>query len=81
MAAILSSVGMGLTLRKLTKNITATATGKKLLLVNLLVSATASGCANFCNTLCMRYTEINKGINVYSDIDMKKNEGISVKCA
>ena len=69
-AAISSSIFVGLSLRKLTAGMTKTATGKKLLLLNLLVGASASGCANFCNTICMRYTEIEKGITVYSDENM-----------
>jgi hypothetical protein len=68
-------------MRKLTANMTKTATGKKLLLLNLLVGASASGSANFCNTLCMRYTEIAKGITVYTDDDLTKEAGVSSKCA
>jgi hypothetical protein len=45
------------------------------------VSAGASASANFCNTLFMRYTEINKGISVYEDPDMRKEIGISNKAA
>ena len=56
-------------------------TGKKLLLINFGVSAAASMSANFCNSLCMRYPEIKKGIEVYSDVDLKTPAGISQKCA
>ena len=76
-----SSIGMGLTLRKLTASMTKGATGNKLLLMNLFVSVVASGCANFANTLCMRYTEITKGISVYEDKELKKEIGISNKWA
>lgn len=61
-AAISSSITVAVTLRKMTAKMTATATGKKLLLLNCLVGATAGGCASFCNTMCMRYAEIEKGI-------------------
>ena len=80
-AAISSSIFVGLSLRKLTANMTKGATGKKLLLLNLLVGASASGSANFCNTLCMRYTEIAKGITVFSDEKLSQEVGISSKCA
>lgn len=66
-AAIGSSVSVALGLRRLTAGITKTATGKKLLLINTFVGATASGTASFCNTLFMRYAEIEKGIMCYED--------------
>jgi hypothetical protein len=55
-------------MRKATAPIAASATGKKLLLINTIVSATAGGCASFCNTAFMRKAEVDKGIEVYSDI-------------
>jgi len=80
-AAIGSSITVASGLRKLTANATRTATGKKLLLLNTLVGATAGGCASFCNTLCMRYAEIEKGIDIASDSECEKTVGISKICA
>ena len=80
-AAITSSIVVGLSLRKMTAGMTATATGKKLLLLNVLVGASASGSANFCNTMCMRYTEIKSGITVYSDDELTNKAGVSKACA
>jgi len=74
---MVSSIGLGLTLRKMTSGLTKGATGNKLLLLNFFVAAAASGSANFFNGLCMRYTEINKGISVYSDPDMNEEIGVS----
>lgn len=80
-AATGASVGMGVTLRKLTAPLTKTASGKKLFFLNFLVGATASGTAGFCNTLCMRYVEIRKGIDVYEDEALTKKAGVSQKAA
>ena len=64
-------------LRKMTANMTKGAAGNKMLFYNLLVGATASGAANFCNTMSMRYAEISKGINIYEDPDLNKFIGVS----
>ena len=56
-AAVASSLTVAVSLRKLTEGITKTATGKKLIIVNTLVGATAGGCASFCNTFFMRRAE------------------------
>jgi hypothetical protein len=76
-----SAVGSALTvavgLRKLTGGMTKTATGKKLLLINTFVGATAGGCASFCNTYCMRMAETEKGIDVFSDEELEKKAGVS----
>ena len=66
-AAVVSSVGLSLIMRKLTEKQIAKATGKKFLLINLLVNASAAGAANWCNTMCMRHCEMKKGIKIYSD--------------
>ena len=65
-----ASIGMGLGLRKLTSGMTKKATGNKLLLLNLMVSATAVGTASFMNSVSMRYTEIKRGITVYGNKDL-----------
>jgi len=80
-AAIGSSITVASGLRKLTATATKTAKGKQLLLLNTLVGATAGGCASFCNTLCMRYAEIEKGIDVASDSECEKTVGVSKICA
>lgn len=80
-AASVSSVGMGLGLRKLTSGLTKGASGKKLFFLNFIVGASASGTANFFNTLCMRYVEISKGITVYKDEETTVPAGISKKAA
>jgi len=80
-AASISSVGMGVTLRKLTAGITSRSTGMKLFFINFIVSAFSSGTAGFCNSLCMRYPEITKGIKVYSDPNLENYVGISKKSA
>ncbi len=68
-------------MRKLTAGMIVGISGKKLLLINFAVSAAASMSANFCNSLCMRYPEIEKGIEVFSDEELKVPAGISQKCA
>lgn len=80
-AAIGSSVGVALTLRFLTQGITKRATGTKLLLLNTIVGGSAGACASFCNTMCMRYAEIEKGIDVCEDENLEKKLGISKVCA
>lgn len=67
LVALSASVSIGLGLRKLLAPITASASGKKLLLLNSLVGSVASGTANFCNTISMRYKEIGQGIDIYKD--------------
>ena len=52
-------------------------TGGKLILMNALVSAVASGSANFMNTYAMRYKEVETGISVYADDDLSNKIGIS----
>lgn len=64
-AALVSSLGIGLGMRKLTANMMKGATGNKFLAINFLVNASAAGGANFFNTLCMRYPEMDRGIKIY----------------
>ena len=68
-------------LRIVTAGATKRATGTKLLMLNCLVGSSAGACASFCNTMCMRYAEIEKGIDVCEDADLKKKIGISKVCA
>jgi len=77
LAAVSSSIFVGVTLRKLTAGLTKTATGKRLLLLNTLVGCTAGACASFCNTSCMRRAEVDKGISVYQNEDLDQHAGIS----
>ena len=79
--ALTSSIGIGLSLRKMTAGLAARSSGSKLLLLNFLVSFAAGGSAGFCNTLAMRYTEIEKGIKAFSDSDLKHELGRSKQCA
>ena len=76
-AAISSSLTVAISMRKLTSGMTATATGKKLLLLNTLVGCTAGSSAAFCNTYAMRTAEIKKGIEVFADEKLSENAGIS----
>ena len=68
-------------LRIMTAGATKRASGNKLLVLNALVGSTAGGCASFCNTMSMRYAEIEKGIEVCEDGELKKKIGISKVCA
>lgn len=69
-AAVGSSVTVAITLRKLCSSLTAKATGTKLTLLNAIIGATATGAASFLNTVSMRKTEMERGIDVYSDQEM-----------
>lgn len=80
-AAVGSSVSVAMLLRMITAGATRRASGTKLLLLNTLVGSTAGGCASFCNTMCMRYAEIEKGIEICEDGELKKKIGISKACA
>lgn len=76
-AAISSSLFVALSLRMMTAGITARSKGMKLLAINTFVGGTAGGCASFCNTYAMRQAEIQKGIEVFSDPELKKSAGVS----
>lgn len=58
-ASVSSSLLVAITLRKLTQNLTRTATGTKLILLNTLVGSLASASAGFCNTTLMRKPEVD----------------------
>ena len=66
-AAVSSAVMVGLGMRKITEPYIKTASGRKLLVLNTFVAATANSAASFCNTSFMRRAEVQKGINVCSD--------------
>lgn len=66
-AAVGSSVSVALFLRKAFSGLTRNVTGSKLILINSLVAAMASGTANFFNTFCMRQAEMKNGIEIFSD--------------
>lgn len=72
---------MALLLRKLFANVSRSVTGSKLILVNSLIAAMASGTAGFLNTFCMRKVEMNNGIEVFSDEQLSEKVGISKVCA
>jgi hypothetical protein len=80
-AALASSVGVGLGLRKATMGMMKGVSGSKLLFINFVVSCSASMTANFFNSMCMRYPEIDRGITVYSDKEQKHPVGVSKVCA
>jgi hypothetical protein len=71
LAAVSSAITVGVGFRLLTSGLTKTATGKKLLILNTLVGASASAAANFCNTTFMRKAEVDKGILVYNDEELQ----------
>ena len=67
-AAVGSAILVASGLRKITAPMTKSATGKKLMLLNTFVAASASGCASFCNTAFMRKAEDGKSIVVFSGL-------------
>jgi len=76
-AAVSSSIGVALLLRKMFSGVSSRMSGSKLILINSFVSAVASGSANFMNTFSMRYKEVENGINVYADENLTQKVGIS----
>lgn len=81
LAAVSSAIVVSVGMRKATAPLVAGATGKKLLLINTAVSAAAGGCASFCNTAFMRKAEVDKGIEVYSDLKLEQPAGVSKEAA
>ena len=80
-AAIVSSIGIGLTMRKLTSGMMKGSTGNKYLAINLLVNASAASSANIANTMLMRHAEIERGISVFADPELENEIGVSKDCA
>jgi hypothetical protein len=79
--ALSTSVTIGLMMRKLLGPMTKNAVGNRLLLLNTIVGATASGSASFCNSISMRYKEIDQGISIYKDEMLTDELGNSKLCA
>ena len=80
-AAVGSSITVALLLRKAFTNLTSKATGTRLTLLNAIVGATATGAASFLNTMCMRGSEMQRGIDCYADADLTEKIGTSKACA
>ena len=79
--AVSASLFVGLGMRKATAGLVKGATGSKLLILNTAVGATAGAAASFCNTYAMRYAEINKGIEVFAEKELKNKLGVSKEAA
>lgn len=77
MAALTTSITIAIGLRALTLPVTRGATGAKLVLLNAFVNGSANASANFVNTKCMRYKEIETGIDVFADEKLTKKVGVS----
>ena len=78
-AAVVSSVGIGLGMRKLFANMTKNLKGGNLVLANSAISYIAVASAGFLNSYCMRMSEMDRGIKIY-DKDGEEM-GISKECA
>jgi hypothetical protein len=63
-AAVTTSIGVGLGVRKLLTPYSAHFKGSKSLFFNFLISFAAVGTANFSNCLLMRSKEIKEGITL-----------------
>ena len=80
-AAVASSMMIATAMRKATSGLTKGATREKIVFLNYLVGGSAAACANFSNAWCMRYAEMQKGIEVYKDEKLTESVGISQRCA
>jgi hypothetical protein len=78
-AAVASSIGLGLGLKKASHNMTKNLKGGSMILANCLISYVAVATAGFLNSLCMRMSEMEKGIKVYDEYN--EEMGISKVCA
>ena len=56
-AALSSSIGVAVGLRKILSKPTSRLSGGKLVLMNAFVAYSASACAGFCNLVSMRWKE------------------------
>ncbi len=63
-AAVTSSIGIGIGLKKLCFSMTRSMKGGNLILANCLISYVAVATAGFLNSLCMRMGELEKGISI-----------------
>eukprot|EP00349_Pseudokeronopsis_sp_Brazil_P003285 CAMPEP_0202964776 /NCGR_PEP_ID=MMETSP1396-20130829/8873_1 /ASSEMBLY_ACC=CAM_ASM_000872 /TAXON_ID= /ORGANISM="Pseudokeronopsis sp., Strain Brazil" /LENGTH=187 /DNA_ID=CAMNT_0049687149 /DNA_START=500 /DNA_END=1063 /DNA_ORIENTATION=- len=66
-AAVISSVGMGLGLKKLFYSMTKNLKGGAAIMVNSVLTYIAVGTAGALNSYCMRMGELEKGIVVYDE--------------
>jgi hypothetical protein len=78
-AAVVSSIALGVGLKKVCFNMTKSMTGGSLILANCLISYVAVATAGFLNSLCMRMSEMERGIKVYDEYN--EEMGISKVCA
>ena len=63
-AAVLSSISIGVGLKRVCFNMTKNMRGGSLTLANCLISYVAVATAGFLNSLCMRMGELEKGITI-----------------
>jgi hypothetical protein len=80
--AVTVSVGLAMAIkevanRSLGQKFVNSATGFKLLMLNILINGLATSTANFFNAYHMRKTERQKGISVFSDEKLTQQIGIS----
>jgi len=66
-AAVVSSVGMGVGLKKLCLGYTKNLKGGSAILANSMISYVAVASAGFLNSLCMRMGEMERGIKIYDE--------------
>ena len=77
-AAVSSSMSVAYILRKITNSRSSKmATGRTLLLMNVLVNGTANATANFMNAYFMRKAEAKNGIDMFADKTLQKKVGVS----
>ena len=78
-AAVTSSIGISLGLRKACAGFTRGLTGGKLVLANSIINYIAVASAGFLNSYCMRMGEMSRGIKIQDENG--EEIGISKKCA
>ena len=78
-AAVISSVAISATLRKLSHNMTKGLQGGLAVLSTSIISYIAVASAGFLNTYCMRMGEMERGIKIYDE--QGEYMGISKDCA
>ena len=66
-AAVVSSITLGVGLKKLFFNLTKNMSGGNLILANCLISYIAVATAGSMNSFCMRMGELEKGIKIYDE--------------
>lgn len=78
-AAVTSSIGISLGLRKLSAGVTRNMHGGSLVLFNSILNYVAVACAGFLNSYCMRMGEMSRGIKIQDEFG--QDMGISKKSA